>query len=194
MGRDPPTVGSMSSNGTRRPPPAFQMYSSDRLADRQFKMMTLAERGLLHTLELEMWVNRSVPVDVSAMARILGLDAGEVAEALSERVLARFTQSGDDLSSPDLEAYRQKLEEHHRKKSEGGKKGMANRWGDRSADSSPDNSVTNSLNNSLSREEKKGEESKPVSLEHAEFLSEFCDGEPDFLRGPAARTKPGIRE
>ena len=144
----------MSAANGRRPPPAFQMYSADRLADRQFKLMTLAERGLLHTLELEMWVNGTVPGDTAAMARVLGLDAAEVQAALSGRVLAHFTRSGDNLTSPDLEAYREKLEDHHRRKSEAGKKGMKSRWGDKTAN----NTVINDLNNSLKGEERKGEE------------------------------------
>ena len=151
----------------RRPPPAFQMYSSDRLADRQFKMMSLGERGLLHTLELECWSNGSVPAEFRALARIMGLEEAEIKAALSERVLVRFTRSGDDLISPELEAYRQKLDEHFRKKSEGGKKGMQARWGGRVADNSVSNTVTrtesNHPNNSLSTEKSKTEKSKTVA-------------------------------
>ncbi len=183
---------SASTNG-RRPPPAFQMYSSDRLADRQFKLMTLAERGLLHTLELELWVNRTVPRDTAAMARILGLDAAEVGAALTERVLARFTQDGDNLISPELEAYREQLEDHHRRKSEGGKKGMANRWGKGSAGNSPDNSLNNSLNNSLSREEMSRVEKKGVHKEEAlpdeeqDAFVRDLEGDPEFITEAARR-------
>lgn len=161
----------------KKPPPAFQMYSSDRLADRPFKMMSLAERGLLHTLELECWCNRNVPANIDAMARTLGLNASEVKDALSDLVLAHFTQAGDNLTSPELETYREKLDKHHRLKSEGGKKGMAHRWPN-NTDNSVNNSVNNTLNNSLKGEERKGEKTKGVFKEVVSSL----DKNDEFVR------------
>ena len=189
MRRFVPVVLVTSASNNRRAPPAFQMYSSDRLASRDFKLMTLAERGLLHSCELECWTNGNVPRDISALARTLGLDAAEVQAALTPRVLARFIEDDGALVCPDLEAYRAQLDDHHRRKSEGGKKGMASRWGNKE----PDNSVTNSPNNSLSREEIRQDKVKGVSMkdENLEF-AKALEGEPEFMT-EAARKYAQVR-
>ena len=61
-----------------RPAPAFQEYASDLLAKREFRMMTLAERGLLMTMRLECWVNKSVPSSKSELALMFGVSEQEM--------------------------------------------------------------------------------------------------------------------
>lgn len=134
------------------------MYASDRLASREFKLMTLAERGLLHSCELECWMNGNVPADVGDLARTLGLQVEEVQAAFTERVLARFRRAEGMLTCPDLEGYRARLDEHHRRKSEGGKKGADIRWRHGTPDSSPNASPNGIPNGSLKGDEMQGKE------------------------------------
>jgi uncharacterized protein YdaU (DUF1376 family) len=75
------------------------------LARREYRAMTLAERGLLYSLRLECWVNRIVPADPAILAKVLGYSADEIRAALPA-VMAFFTVAGDDLFSPELDDYR----------------------------------------------------------------------------------------
>lgn len=88
-----------------REPPAFQEYAADMLARREYRAMTLAERGLLYSLRLECWVNRTAPADPAILAKVLGYSADEVRAALPA-VLAFFTVSGDEVFSSELDDYR----------------------------------------------------------------------------------------
>lgn len=110
----------------RRNPPAYQEYAADLLADRGFRSMSAAERGVLFSMRLECWCNRSVPADPASLARVLGLEASEVKDGLTERVLRYFeAQEGAEcvLVCPQLDAYRTRLDERHAKMSEGGRRG-----------------------------------------------------------------------
>lgn len=88
-----------------REPPAFQEYAAAMLSRREYRAMTLAERGLLYSLRLECWVNRTAPADPCILAKVLGYSADEVRTALPA-VLAFFTFAGDELFSPELDDYR----------------------------------------------------------------------------------------
>jgi uncharacterized protein YdaU (DUF1376 family) len=112
----------MSTNN-KRPPPAYQEYASDLLANAKFKMMSLEERGLFFTMRMECWVNSSLPLDLSSLARYLGLEVIELEKSLSAGVLSFFKTKGDELICPELEDYKAKLIEKHLKMAEGGKKG-----------------------------------------------------------------------
>ena len=156
------------SNGARRAPPAFQLYAADRLADRNFKLMTLAERGMQLTLECECWINGFVPSDRSDLARVMRC----------------FAVSDGVITSPELTAYRKKLDEYHRKKSAGGRKGADARWNCGNANGLP----SGLPNGSLSREESKPDVKE--GSEHQEFLDGY-DGPAPFEAGKKrARQKP----
>ena len=88
-----------------REPPAFQEYAAAMLSRREYRAMTLAERGLLYSLRLECWVNRTAPADPCILAKVLGYSADKVRTALPA-VLAFFTVAGDELFSPELDDYR----------------------------------------------------------------------------------------
>ena len=51
---------SMAQNRT---PPAYQEYAASVIANGDYRVLSLAERGLLYTLKLECWVNHRVPKD-----------------------------------------------------------------------------------------------------------------------------------
>lgn len=108
-----------------RKPPAFQEYAATRLADKKFRLMTFAERGLLDTMRLECWENHQVPTDPKELAQYLGKHEQEVAYALTDLVKSFFVEGNGSYSCPELDDYRLHLEERKRKQSEGGKKGAS---------------------------------------------------------------------
>jgi len=65
-----------------RPPPAFQEYAANMMARTDYRILTLAQRGLLMTLRLECWVNLRLPNDPATLARVLGYGSDEVRAAL----------------------------------------------------------------------------------------------------------------
>jgi hypothetical protein len=87
--------------------------------------MTLAERGLFHTLRLECWENKQVPSNGHELAKYLGYDVSEIQKALSDNVKSFFVESNGLFTCPELEDYRQHLEDIKLKQSKGGKQGAA---------------------------------------------------------------------
>jgi hypothetical protein len=170
--------------------------------------MSSDERGALHTIELEYWVNGSVPVDLDAMSRILGLPKNELEEGLTKRVKKYLKEvdspEGRVYIVPELEQYRIAVYNKRALQSEAGRrtaeKRATRRVGDSSATSQAGSSVSSQARSSASRyassslrgEEAHGIEvsgteqkgvvfSKEVSMEHQEFLTQN-DGDPEFMR------------
>lgn len=137
--------------------PAFQLYASDTIADKHYRLMSLEERGLLLSLLCECWVNRSVPADPDALAKWLGFQGGEVKAALSSRVVSFFSACNGELINPKLERYRKELEERREKMSKGGKKGAITKWRKPSSHDSYPTSHPNGVSMG-SGVEKRGEE------------------------------------
>jgi len=108
-----------------RNPPAYQEYAASTLANRQFRLMTLAERGLFHTLRLECWENKQTPTTSQELAKYLSCDAAEIQSALTDRVKRFFIEENGSFYCPELEDYRQHLEDQRIAKSNGGKQGAA---------------------------------------------------------------------
>jgi hypothetical protein len=44
--------------------PAVQIYPSDIMATKEYRLMTLEQRGLFISLYLDLWVNREAPLDI----------------------------------------------------------------------------------------------------------------------------------
>lgn len=108
-----------------RKPPAFQEYAATILSSKAFRVMNLSQRGLLFTMRLECWVNQSIPSLSNELARYLGFSHSEVSDALSADVISYFNDSGNSYVCPELEDYRQHLNEQKEKQRVGGKKGAA---------------------------------------------------------------------
>ena len=108
-----------------RKPPAYQEYAATILADRNFRLMTLAERGLFFSMRLECWQNGEVPAIENDLAKYLGYELSEIQSALTKHVKSFFTLNNGSFYSPELEDYRQHLDERKTKQSEGGKRGAA---------------------------------------------------------------------
>lgn len=108
-----------------RKPPAYLEYAASVLANKNYRLMSLPERGLLYAMRLECWENHDLPASTSELARYLGVDANEVSTALTDRLKAFFKIDGNKLTCPELDNYRQHLNDRKAKQSEGGKKGAA---------------------------------------------------------------------
>jgi uncharacterized protein YdaU (DUF1376 family) len=95
----------MAQIDQKRPPPSFQEYAAAMLANIRFRMMTLAERGLLSTMRYECWENHGLPADPSVLARVIGQPEDEVRAALPA-VMSFFESRNGLLICTELENYR----------------------------------------------------------------------------------------
>jgi hypothetical protein len=108
-----------------RKAPAYQEYAATMLSNKYYRLMSLAERGLLYALRLECWENQDLPANSSDLAKYLGVQSGDINNAYTDRVKAFFKVELDKLTCPELDDYRQHLNERKAKQSKGGKKGAA---------------------------------------------------------------------
>lgn len=103
-----------------REPPAYQEYASAMLARIAFRSMSMEARGLLYTMRLECWANQKLPSEAKQLSDVLGKPV--TSEIL--RAVSQFFEIVDGLIiCPELENYRDHLEDRRRKQSEGGKAG-----------------------------------------------------------------------
>ena len=110
-------------NTNKRPPPAFQEYASDNLANMQIRLMSLEERGLWATLRFECWVNKSIPATIRELSIILNLRESDIERALTNRVLSFFVIEHNTMYCPELEKYREECAIRTKALSEGGRNG-----------------------------------------------------------------------
>lgn len=73
-------------------------------------------------MRLEAWVNKTMPADAAKLARILRLDAGEVAAALPA-VMPFFSERNGEIRCPELDEYKTHLEQRRILQAAGGKRG-----------------------------------------------------------------------
>ena len=108
------------------PPPAYQTYAANILANLSFRQATLVQRGLAYTIELECWVNGKIPFDVEKLAKVLGYAPSEIKSALSEAIrIGEFVVHDGFISSQRLDNYKVHLADRREKQVSGGKKGAA---------------------------------------------------------------------
>lgn len=83
----------------------------------------MPQRGMLWTMKMECWANHRIPANPATLAQVLLLcDPMELVEALP--YLMQFFEEKDGfLTCPELEDYRQYLDQRRRRQSEGGKIG-----------------------------------------------------------------------
>ena len=103
-----------------RKPPAYQEYASTMLANISFRSMDLAQRGLLYTMRLECWANESLPSNVDTLSNVLGQN---IKPEHIKAVQSFFQIDESTIISPELNNYRQHLEERREKQSRGRRKG-----------------------------------------------------------------------
>jgi len=171
----------------KRPTPAFLEYASDMLAKREFRLLSLAERGLLTTMRYECWANKCVPSSPSEMSILLALPEHEITKHLTPNVLSFFQQSGLNLNCPELDKYRENLLAREDAQSKGGSNGgKATQRKNREAQATIEGSLQAPLEaevkplnrNEVIRSEKKREEltNKETTEEHKEWLKGYGDG------------------
>ena len=103
--------------------PAYQEYAAAMLVNINYRLMTIAERGLLYSIRLECWENKLVPVSPDRLAKYIGCDVVEVKAALTENVKSFLSEKDGSFACPELDNYRQHLEDRKSKQSAGGKHG-----------------------------------------------------------------------
>jgi hypothetical protein len=174
----------MSTNKTVcRPAPAYQEYASDILANRSYRAMSLAERGLWDTIKKECWVNGSVPSHKPELAKYLGLPLENVIELMTPNLMTSFKVVDSDLICPELDGYRLQIEDRRQRQSvggkNGGKKAQSNRRNENEA--SLEARVKPLSRDETSRNEQKRRESSKENLsmeEHKEWIEDYENVKP----------------
>ena len=106
-----------------KPVPYFPLYAANILASKPFKMMTIEERGLWITIQMECWVNGSVPSDLKDLAKYLGVGGDEVQRSFTQKQHSFLQKVGSELKSPDLEVQRKEFMDRREKQRIGGIQG-----------------------------------------------------------------------
>jgi hypothetical protein len=104
----------------KRPPPAYQEYAATMLAKFEFRALNLEQRGLLYTLRLECWENKSLPRDAIILTKVLGQP---VSESALKAIQPFFKFEDNSITSPELDNYKLALDERREKQRKGGQKG-----------------------------------------------------------------------
>ena len=106
-----------------KPVPYFPLFAANILASKPFKMMTIEERGLWITIQMECWVNGSVPSDLKDLAKYLGVGHDEVQRAFTQKQHSFLQKVGGEIKSPDLEVQRKEFMDRREKQRIGGIQG-----------------------------------------------------------------------
>lgn len=104
-----------------RKPPAYMEYAASMLSNKHFRLMSLKERGLLYTLRLECWENIHVPATIHELTKYLGCEVNEIQEALTKNVMSFLLKNDSNITCPELDDYRQHLNEIRARQIAGGK-------------------------------------------------------------------------
>ena len=107
------------------PLPWFRMFAANYLADRNFRTISLEERGLILSMLLECWASIDIPKKPDELSQILGVPVDQVKRALTSKALSFFDERGDSYHSNFLDDQRNKFLEIRKARIEGGQKGAA---------------------------------------------------------------------
>ncbi|NBV01089.1 MAG: hypothetical protein EBS31_06580 [Burkholderiaceae bacterium] len=106
-----------------RKAPAFQCYASNLIADSHYRLMSITERAIWISMYLECWCNEKLPSDRYQLSKWLGFAFEDVKQGLSSNVLYFFNDDGQFIRCPELDDYRNELNERRKKQTQGGIKG-----------------------------------------------------------------------
>ena len=122
---DSQSIANIYAKGTVMPRdvPYFKCYAENIMARRNYRAMSLSERGLWISIYLECWPNQYTPSDTKELALFLGKDETSVQTAFTERVLSFFRIDNDKLVCPELEELREDFFQEREKRRLGGIKG-----------------------------------------------------------------------
>ena len=108
----------------KRLAPAYQIYPSNIMSDINWRTMSLEQRGLMITLQFECWVNDSVPSNPATLAKMILCRNGNLKDLMTKELMSFFMEEDGKIVCPELDAYKEKLDEQRKRQSEGGKKGQ----------------------------------------------------------------------
>jgi len=103
--------------------PYFPLYAANFIASKPFRLMTIEERGLWITMQLECWVNGSLPADQKELAKYLGCSIEEIQRSFTQKQYSFLEKVGNELKSPELEEQRKEFMERREQQRLGGIKG-----------------------------------------------------------------------
>lgn len=103
--------------------PAFSFYASDMMADKRYRCMTLAQRGLLISMYCECWVNSSITSIPAELSKVLGYSLAEIENCLTESLKSYFIDKSNEFSSPEIDKYKEKILNNRLKLSTNGRSG-----------------------------------------------------------------------
>ena len=113
-------------NSLKRPPPFYKVFAADDMAASGFFMLTLAERGLLDSMQRQCWIEGVVNTDPRVLAKMLRVEVAEVEAALTYAVLLHFEEVSPGLvRSRELTRQWSEVVAARKAMSEGGKVGAA---------------------------------------------------------------------
>lgn len=178
----------MSAKKSIRAAPAYQEYASDVLANRHYRALSMAQRGLWDTLRKECWVNGSVPAEKALLAKFLGIGCAELESLLSHEVLWWFVINGTEMRCKELDLYREEQRERNQARIDGGKKGglktqeknraRADRKSDKINEATLEGGLKVLRGDEERREEKRGDESLRngvLSSDQQEWVDAYGD-------------------
>jgi hypothetical protein len=170
----------LTSNGaarqvTKRDMPAYLEYASDLLANLNYRLMSLQERGLWDTMRKECWVNSKIPSKADVLAKILNFPVEVVKSSLTDRVTSFFSESNGFFTCPELDNYKAVQLNKRDAMAHGGARGGRKTQHDiREAKGSLEGTLKPLNRNEVNRTEKKREES-PRSEEMSPEDQEWVD-------------------
>lgn len=106
-----------------KPVPYFPLYAASFIASKEFRLMTIEERGLWITIQMECWVNGSVPSDLKELGQYLGVNPEVIERSFTQKQLSFLERINHELKSPELEEYKNDFMERREKQRLGGIKG-----------------------------------------------------------------------
>ncbi len=104
--------------------PAFQFYPKEFLSSSKVIAMTATERGVYITLLSMQWLDGSVPADMSALARLVGMRTSALTKLWKANLSRCFEEHDGRLVNARLEEARQSQTEFRQRQSNA----AASRW------------------------------------------------------------------
>jgi hypothetical protein len=103
-----------------KPVPYYPLFAANLIASKPFRLMTLEERGLWITIQMECWVNGAVPSNLDELAKYLGVTSDEVHRCFTKTQMSFLVKEEGQFKSPELEAQRKEYLERREKQRIGG--------------------------------------------------------------------------
>jgi len=103
--------------------PYFPFYAANFIASKPFRLMTIEERGLWITMQMECWVNGTIPADQKELAKYLGCSLEEIQRSFTQKQYSFLEKVGNELKSPSLDEQRKEFMERREQQRLGGIEG-----------------------------------------------------------------------